>query len=330
VARPHKQTVDYFPHDTDASDGKTLTIIQAKYGNDGYAFWFKLLQLLGRAPGHFYDFNKPADWEYLLAKTHQNDAEKATSILETLAALSAIDAELFAQGTIWCQKFVDGVADVYNRTVNGAPQRPAVRESLRQLAERLGCSESYLSQIVTGKRPASEKILQKCLSLGIDIQGVNVELRDVSVPVNEVSTNRNSKNATETPQTKLNKTKLNDIYIAILTVWNDQKIIVHQKVTAEMKRAIDTTLKEHSQEEISLAIKNYAEILKGSEYYWTHSWTLREFLKRGLEKFLDLEVARQNYREKGGKGGAHLGHPSERRLPTRYRGPEETFGEQHG
>ena len=39
MARPQKQTVKYFPHDTDASDGKTLTIIQAKYGNDGYAFW---------------------------------------------------------------------------------------------------------------------------------------------------------------------------------------------------------------------------------------------------------------------------------------------------
>ncbi len=124
MARPHKQTVDYFPHDTDASDGKTLSIIQSKYGNDGYAFWFKLLQLLGKTPGHYYDFNNPADWEFLLAKTHQNDAEKAKAILETLVVLSAIDAELYAHGVIWCQKFVDRVADAYNRTVNGAPQRP--------------------------------------------------------------------------------------------------------------------------------------------------------------------------------------------------------------
>ncbi len=124
MARPYKQTVDYFPHDTDASDGKTLTIIQAKYGNDGYAFWFKLLQLLGRSPGHYYDFNKPADWEFLLAKTHQNDTEKAKAILDTLALLDAIDPELYAHGFIWCQKFVDGVADAYNRTEKGPPQRP--------------------------------------------------------------------------------------------------------------------------------------------------------------------------------------------------------------
>ncbi len=124
MARPYKQTVDYFPHDTDASDGKTLTIIQAKYGNDGYAFWYKLLQLLGKAPGHYYDFNKPADWEFLLAKTHQNDTEKGKAILDTLALLDAIDPELYAHGVIWCQKFVDGVAGVYNRTEKGVPQRP--------------------------------------------------------------------------------------------------------------------------------------------------------------------------------------------------------------
>ena len=38
--------------------------------------------------------------------------------------LGAIDAELYAHGVIWCQKFVDRVADAYDRTVNGAPQRP--------------------------------------------------------------------------------------------------------------------------------------------------------------------------------------------------------------
>jgi len=124
VARPHKQTVDYFPHDTDASEGKTLTIIQAKYGNDGYALWFKLLQLLGKSSGHYFDFNNPADWEFLLAKTHQKSTESLKAILETLVLLGAIDAELYKNGIIWCQKFVNGISDAYERTINGAPKRP--------------------------------------------------------------------------------------------------------------------------------------------------------------------------------------------------------------
>lgn len=166
MARPHKQTVDYFPHDTDACEGKTLTIIQSKYGNDGYAFWFKLLQLLGKAPGHYYDFNNPADWEFLLAKTHQKDTEKVKGILKTLVMLGAIDDELYSYGVIWCQKFVDRIADAYNRTVDGVPQRP-----------------DFL---------------------------VKVGNKGISVPNNNVSTNRNPENITEIPQTKLKETKLKE------------------------------------------------------------------------------------------------------------------------
>jgi len=125
MARPHKQTVDYFPHDTDASEGKTLTIIQSKYGNDGYAFWFKLLQILGKSPGHYYNFNNPADWEFLLAKTHINDTDTVKGILDTLSLLSAIDPELYACGYIWSDNFVKGVADAYSRSIEGAPERPS-------------------------------------------------------------------------------------------------------------------------------------------------------------------------------------------------------------
>jgi len=135
VARPQKQTVDYFPHDTDASESKTLTIIQSKYGNDGYAFWFKLLQLLGKSPGHYFDFNKAADWEFLLAKTHIKDTETAKEILNTLSLLDAIDSELYQHGIIWCQKFVDRIADAYNRTVGGVPERPKIKVNVTKTDE---------------------------------------------------------------------------------------------------------------------------------------------------------------------------------------------------
>ena len=45
MARPKKQTVDYFPHII--KQGKTMTILENRFGNDGYAFWFKLLEILG-------------------------------------------------------------------------------------------------------------------------------------------------------------------------------------------------------------------------------------------------------------------------------------------
>jgi DnaD/phage-associated family protein len=124
VARPKKQIVDYFPHDTDASDGRVLTVLQNKYGNDGYAFWFKLKELLGKTPGHYYDFKDGDDWEFLLAKTHISDPETARRILETLAILRAIDQELYPEGIIWSQDFVDSVEDVYKKRGVNKPERP--------------------------------------------------------------------------------------------------------------------------------------------------------------------------------------------------------------
>ena len=40
-------------------------------------------------------------------------------------------------------------------------------KSLRQLAKELNVSHSYLSQVINGKRPASEKVLTTLLTSGL-------------------------------------------------------------------------------------------------------------------------------------------------------------------
>ena len=81
MARPKKQTVDYFPHFV--KGGRTIFILENKFGNDGYAFWFKLLEILGESEGHFYDCSNASNWEYLLAKTRVTE-EKAKDIINVL------------------------------------------------------------------------------------------------------------------------------------------------------------------------------------------------------------------------------------------------------
>ena len=125
MARPHKQTVDYFPHYAGASDGKTMFILQSKFGNDGYAFWFKLLELIAAHEGHYYDYRKPTDWQFLLAKTGVS-ADIATQILETLTDVEAIDQELNGHKIIWIQKFVDNLADLYKRRKIDFPRKPVI------------------------------------------------------------------------------------------------------------------------------------------------------------------------------------------------------------
>ena len=66
MGRPRKQTVDYFPHFV-STDSRTKFILEQSWGNDGYAFWFKLLELLGRSEGHYYDCTASANEKYLVA-----------------------------------------------------------------------------------------------------------------------------------------------------------------------------------------------------------------------------------------------------------------------
>ncbi len=79
--------------------------------------------------------------------------------------------------------------------------------------------------------------------------------------------------------------------------WNSKGIIQHRKLTDKIKRAINGALQDYTEEEICQAIDNYAVILSDDKYYWSYKWGLKEFLQRGLDKFLDFDVAAQNYRK---------------------------------
>jgi len=78
--------------------------------------------------------------------------------------------------------------------------------------------------------------------------------------------------------------------------WNQQNLVIHKKLTPQITTAIERALESYSVEDLKAAISNYAEIVHGPEYYFKYKWTLVDFLKRGVDKFSDLEVARSNYR----------------------------------
>lgn len=123
MGRPRKQTVDYFPHFV-STDSRTKFILEHSWGNDGYAFWFKLLELLGRSEGHYYDCTAIANKEYLVAlmKIEESTIDK---ILETLADLGNIDKKLWEERkVIWCQSLVDNLQDVYSKRTVSAPAKP--------------------------------------------------------------------------------------------------------------------------------------------------------------------------------------------------------------
>jgi hypothetical protein len=126
MPRPQKQTVDYFPHD--CNHKRTMFILEERYGNDGYAFWFKLLEMLGNSKGHYLDLNDASSMEFLLAKTHVS-AVSGMEILDLLAKLDAIDPEAWSHKAVWCQNFINGVASVYQSRRQPVPQKPSFHDT---------------------------------------------------------------------------------------------------------------------------------------------------------------------------------------------------------
>lgn len=304
MSRPHKQTVDYFPHYADASDGDTLTVLQGQFGNDGYAFWFKLLEKLAASEGHFIDCRNSRKWQVILARARL-DEETGAKIMTLLVEMGAIDNELWTRQIIWCQKLVDNIAEAYKNRRSQVPQKPVSTGS-----NCATCGASLKNMRANAKycsdkcRQTSHRVTDKCDTKTCK-NGITTSNNAITTPENPITTPEN-------PHTKLNETKLNNTITLVFNHWNQQNIIVHKKLTDDVRSVIVRTLRSYSVEEVQSAISNYAEIVNGDEYYFRYKWTLKEFLKRGMEKFTDLEVARSNFRrDEHGKG-------KDRRLPKTY------------
>lgn len=126
MARPKKETVDYFPHFV--KGGRTIFILENKFGNDGYAFWFKVLEILGESEGHFYDCSNASNWEFFLAKTRVTE-DTAKDIIKVLINLGKIDAELWNEHRVlWIENFVRNLSEVYRTRHTDLPKKPYFKD----------------------------------------------------------------------------------------------------------------------------------------------------------------------------------------------------------
>lgn len=116
MAREQRKDVDYFPHD--CTHGRKMNIIESKYGNDGYATWFKLLEQLGKANNHYIDISDEMTLMFLTS-TFKISEEMTLNILSDLAKLNAIDKFLYEEHKIiWSEKFVNSIEDAYRKRKN--------------------------------------------------------------------------------------------------------------------------------------------------------------------------------------------------------------------
>lgn len=99
---------------------------------------------------------------------------------------------------------------------------------------------------------------------------------------------------------KLREDKLReDIYTCVFDFWNQQEIIKHKEISPKIKQAINGALKNKKTPEMIVeAITNYAYVVKSKDHYFSHKWTLEDFIQRGLSKFLPEADPLENFKNK--------------------------------
>jgi hypothetical protein len=269
MARPERHDVDYFPFYV--KDGKTLFILEERFGCKGVGFFTNVMRFLCQRPDHYFRIEDDSDRLYFFAKV-KCDEESGMEMLDIMAKTRKLHTSLWVSyKVIVSPDLLDSLKDAYRNRKNDIIS---------------------LSQIVHFYIP--------------DVNNThNTEFLTSETPQHEDNQPLISRN---NPQTKLKETKLN-IYSRLFDFWNSCKIIEHRSLTSKMETSINVALKDFKEDEILNAIKNYSEVLKSSDHFFKYRWTLEDFLRRGLRKFIDSVDPKTNYRNNASKNSSTPNQP---------------------
>lgn len=163
MGRSEKVTVEWFPHQVHHK----ITIHQLRklFKHEGYAFWFMLLEVLGKTPNHVYDYNSLGKKEYLsdyvdLPETRCNE------ILDVLAELDAIDKDLWINNKIiWSDNFVEGLNVIYAKRSTSSPTKPKLISVPKKVENLQAVSEKFGNKLVPLNK--SDEIINNTNQLAI-------------------------------------------------------------------------------------------------------------------------------------------------------------------
>ena len=294
MAREQRKDVDYFPHD--CTHGRKMHIIETKYGNDGYATWFKLLEQFGKANNHFIDISDEMTLMFLTS-TFKIDEEKTIAILTDLSKLGGIDKFLFDEYKIlWSEKFCNSIEDAYRKR----KQKMFTKEDI------LNLKNSQKNLIPSGNPPIPRgltEITAKNTEKQVNTAEVIPKVEYSRVNKSKVEENKVEETTTNVVVDLKNQPNHPKIdFIKLISFFNLNRGLLPEvkKLSEARKRSILTLEKQYGKESIQIAIEKTREssFLQGeNKENWTASfdWIFKpaNFLK----------ILEDNYINK-----AHNGH----------------------
>ncbi|MVP00381.1 DUF4373 domain-containing protein [Paenibacillus lutrae] len=162
MARPRKEGMDYFPHDTDATNDRKIEALRLLYGNDGYAFYFILLEMIYREPNFELDISD-AETIQILAKKVSVTEEEFSQMLSTAIKRECFDPEAYYERNILTSNGIKKRANVV------VEKREKMRETYKNRASSVSYAEtpqettpeSTQSKVKESKRKVKDKVKEK-------------------------------------------------------------------------------------------------------------------------------------------------------------------------
>ncbi len=140
MARPTKEGLDYFPHDTDAYNDEKIEALRMKHGADGYVFYFFHLERIYRSPNA--EIVSDAETRQIFSRKLEITEQKYAEILETCLKYHCFDLQKYRESGIL--------------TSNGIKKR-----AICVYNKRLRMKELYKNRIVSAAETRAESTQSK-------------------------------------------------------------------------------------------------------------------------------------------------------------------------
>jgi hypothetical protein len=175
MARPERHDVDYFPFF--AKRGKTLNILQSKYGLEGIGFFTNLMRFLALTPDHYYCIKEEYDKLNFFAEIGIEE-EKGIAMIELMVKTGKLDRMLWeAHKVIACEMFLESLDEAYKKRIN----QIITIDEIRAIFE------------TGGENPADTGVDQQ------NVQDFDLVHKKVNVDINPVSGTGNPVNVAGNP-----------------------------------------------------------------------------------------------------------------------------------
>lgn len=169
MARPLKVGLDYFPHDVDASQDEKILLMEAKFGNDGYAFFFKMCERIYRTSGARLDISSP-----LTIKVLANYCKVREKKFNLMLKFSE-EVELFSEEVEQNRKTISSRA-IQRRANNVTRQR----ESRHENTEKWAQETPQITPQITLQETGESKVKESKVKESIYISDTPLPLKDTT------------------------------------------------------------------------------------------------------------------------------------------------------